>query len=189
MRHIRVLEALIVLALAFMQGSALLADTRILVSKSFKGGKQSTAKPNQDIARWRMTVDRVTTERSLAYVGRTGESTIEIKSREVERPTKGGSEKVTSEQLLSVYLDCDGETVCKIDELSLALRVSGNTLYYTILADWEEVYIDQKDRVKQCEYGHKWVEEEYFYCPICGLPLRTSAVKPTAPTAVNPDKN
>ena len=189
MRNIRLLGAVIVVALVLIQCSTLLGDTRIVVSKYFQGGKQSTAKPNQDIARWGMTVDRVTNERSLAYVGRTGESTIEIKSREVERPSKGGHEKVTSEQLLSVYLECDGETICKIDEISLALRVSGNTLYYTILSDWDQVYIDQKDKVKQCEYGHKWVEKEYLYCPICGLPLKTSAVKATAPTAVNPDKN
>jgi len=189
MRHIIVLGVLTVLALALVQSSVLLADTRIVVSKSFKGGKQTTALPNQVIARWGMTVDRVTTERSLIYIGRTGESTMEIKSREVERPSKGGSEKVTSDQVLSVYLECDGETICKIDEISLALRVSGNMLYYTILADWDEVYIDQKDKVKQCEYGHKWVEKEYFFCPICGLPLKSSSVKATAPTAVNPDKN
>jgi hypothetical protein len=108
--------------------------------------------------------------------------------RETERPVEGGAEKLISSQKIPIYLDCDGETICRVEEISLALRVSGNTLHYTIMSDWDEVYINQKDKVRQCEYGHKWVEKEYLYCPICGLPLKASSFKPTAVTVSNPDQ-
>jgi hypothetical protein len=163
------------------------ADNRILVFKTFEGGKRMTASPNQRIAAWGMTVDKVKTERSLVFLGRTGETTIAMELHETERPAKGGPEKEISVQKIPVYLECDGETICKIEEISMALRVSGNTLYYTILADWDEVYIDQKDKVKQCEYGHKWVEKEYLYCPTCGSPLKSTTVKPTSATAAKSD--
>jgi hypothetical protein len=168
--------------------SNLLADTKLIVYKSFKGGQASTVQPNQSLAAWGMTVDKVTTKRELIYLGRTGETTIEIESRETERPVKGGAEKLISSQKIPIYLDCDGETICRVEEISLALRVSGNTLHYTIMSDWDEVYVNQKDRIRQCEYGHKWVEKEYLYCPICGLPLKASSVKPTAVTASSPDQ-
>jgi len=186
---LRVLVVYAVTILAFSSASStLLADTKLVVYKSFKGGKASTAQPNQSLAAWGMTVDKVTTKRELVYLGRTGETTIEIESRETERPVKGGAEKLISTQKIPIYLDCDGETVCRIEEISLALRVSDNTLHYTIISDWDEVYINQKDLVRQCEYGHKWVEKDYMYCPICGLPLKASSFKPTAGTASNPDQ-
>jgi hypothetical protein len=185
----RVIVAYAVAILAFLSASSnLFADTKIVVYKSFKGGQASTAQPNQSLAAWGMTVDKVTTKRELVYLGRTGETTIEVELRESERPVKGGAEKLISTQKIPIYLDCDGETICRVEEISLALRISGNTLHYTIMSDWDEVYISQKDRVKQCEYGHKWVEKEYLYCPICGLPLKASSFKPTAVTASNPDQ-
>jgi len=186
---LRVLVVYAVTILAFSSASStLLADTKLVVYKSFKGGKASTAQPNQSLAAWGMTVDKVTTKRELVYLGRTGETIIEIESRETERPVKGGAEKLISTQKIPIYLDCDGETICRVEEISLALRASGNTLHYTIISDWDEVYINQKDRVRQCEYGHKWVEKEYWYCPICGLPLKASSFKPTAGTDSNPDQ-
>lgn len=185
----RILVVYAVAILAFLSASSnLLADTKLIVYKSFKGGQASTVQPNQSLAAWGMTVDKVTTKRELVYLGRTGETTIEIESRETERPVKGGVEKLISSQKIPIYLECDGETICRVEEISLALRVSGNTLHYTIMSDWDEVYIDQKDRVRQCEYGHKWVEKEYLYCPICGLPLKASSFKPTAVTAANPNQ-
>jgi hypothetical protein len=185
----RILIVYIVVILAFLAvSSSILADTKLVVYKSFKGGQASTVRPNQSLAAWGMTVDKVTTKRELVYLGRTGETTIEIESKETERPVKGGAEKLISTQKIPIYLDCDGETICRIEEISLALRISDNTLHYTILSDWDEVYINQKDRVKQCEYGHKWIEKEYLYCPICGLPLKASNFKPTAVTASNPDQ-
>ena len=159
MRRIFVVYAIAILA-SLSVSSNLLADTKIIVYKSFKGGQASTAQPNQNLASWGMTVDKVTTKRELVYLGRTGETIIEIELRETERPVKGGAEKLLSSQKIPIYLDCDGETICRVEEISLALRVSGNTLYYTIMSDWDEVYINQKDRVRQCEYGHKWIEKE-----------------------------
>lgn len=185
----RVLVVYAVAILAFSSAfSNLLADTKLVVYKSFKGGKASIAQPNQSLAVWGMTIDKVTTKRELVYLGRTGETTIELESRETERPVKGGAEKFISSQKIPIYLDCDGETICRVEEISLALRVSGNTLHYTIISDWDEVYINQKDRIKQCEYGHKWVEKEYLFCPICGLPLKASSFKPTVGTASSPDQ-
>jgi len=187
MRRISVICAVAILV--FLSASSnLLADTKLVVFKSFKGGQASTAQPNQTLAAWGMTVDKVTTKRELVYLGRTGETIIEIESRETERPVKGGAEKLISSQEIPIYLDCDGETICRVEEISLALRISGNTLHYTIISDWDEVYINQKDLVRQCEYGHKWVEKEYLYCPICGLPLKASSFKPTAVTASSPDQ-
>ena len=187
MRRVPVVYAVAILAL-LSASSNLLADTKLIVYKSFKGGQTSTAQPNQSLAAWGMTVDKVTTKRELVYLGRTGETIIEIELRETERPVKGGAEKLISSQKIPIYLDCDGETICRIEEISLALRVSDNTLLYTIISDWDEVYINQKDRVKQCEYGHKWVEKEYLYCPICGLPLKASSFKPTSVTVSSPDQ-
>ncbi|GEM_PF-2130154 len=187
MRSRFVAYALSILALlsAF---SGLLADTKLVVFKSFKGGEACTAQPGQNVASWGMTVDNVTTKREMTYLGRTGETTIEIELKETERPTKGGSEKLITAQKLAVYLECDGETLCRIEEISLALRVSGNTLHYTIMSDWDEVYVDQKTAVRACEYGHKWVEREYWYCPVCGLPLKVSSAKPSAVTASSSDQ-
>ncbi len=175
MRKISSSLLIVSLALAFALASDLRADMKITTTRYYKGGQSTSALPNQSIASWGMTVDKVTTLRSLVFLGRTGETTIEIESRESERPAKGGPEKLISTQKIPIYLECDGETICKVEEISLALRVSGNTLYYTILADWDDVYIDQKHKVKQCEYGHKWVEKEYLYCPVCGLPLKESS--------------
>lgn len=187
MRRILVIYAVVFLALSSVS-STLFADTKLVVYKSFKGGKPTAAQPNQSLAAWGMTIDNVTTKRELVYLGRTGETTIVLESRETERPVKGGVERLISTQKIPIYLDCDGETICRVEEISLALRASGNTLHYTIMSDWDEVYIDQKDRVGQCEYGHKWVEKEYLYCPICGLPLKASSFKPTAVTASSPDQ-
>jgi hypothetical protein len=187
MRRILIVCTVAILTL-LSASSNLLADTKLVVFKSFKGGQTTTVQPNQSLASWGMTVDKITTKRQLVYLGRTGETIIEIELRETERPVKGGDEKLISSQKIPIYLECDGETICRIEEISLALRVSGNTLYYTIMSDWDEVYINQKDRVKQCEYGHKWVEKEYLFCPICGLPLKASTFKPTAVTASNPDQ-
>jgi hypothetical protein len=186
MRRILVVYAVAILV-ALLASSNLLADTKIVVYKSFKGGKASTVQPNQTLAAWGMTVDKVTTKREMVYLGRTGETLVEIELRESERPVKGGAEKLISTQKIPIYLDCEGETICRVEEISLALRISGNTLHYTIISDWDEVYINQKDVVKQCEYSHKWVEKEYLYCPVCGLPLKASSFKPTAVTASNPD--
>lgn len=183
---------LIVLAIAILAAlsasSGLLADTKIVVYKSFRGGKASTVQPNQSLAAWGMTIDKVTTKRELVYLGRTGETTIEIEMRESERPIKGGAEKLISTQKIPIYLECDGETICRVEEISMALRTSGNTLHYTIISDWDEVYINQKDVVRQCEYGHKWVEKEYLYCPTCGLALKASSFIPASVTASNPDQ-
>jgi hypothetical protein len=186
MRRILVICAVAILVF-FLATLSLHADTKLVVFKSFKGGAASKANPNQTIASWGMTVDGVITKRELIYLGRTGESIIELELRETERPSKGGTEKLNSSTKIPIYLDCDGETICRVEEISLALRVSDNILNYTILGDWDEVYINQKDRVRQCEYGHKWVEKEYQYCPICGLPLKAYNGKSTGITASNPD--
>lgn len=167
--------------------SAIHADTKLVVFKSFKGGVASEVNPNQSMACWGMTVDGVTTKKELVYVGRTGESIVELESRETERPQKGGSEKLISSTKIPIYLDCDGETICRVEEISLALRASDNTLHYTILADWDEVYINQKDRVRQCDYGHKWIEKEFEYCPICGGRLKAHKANATGVTASTSD--
>jgi hypothetical protein len=187
MRRILVVYAVAILAVSSVS-AYLYADTKIVVFKSFKGGQASKAQPNQTLAAWGITVDKVTTKRELIYIGRTGETTIEIESRESERPVKGGDEKLISTQKIPIYLDCDGETICRVEEISLALRTSGNTLHYTIISDWDEVYINQRERIGQCEFGHKWVEKEYRYCPICGLPLKASSFKPVGATVSNPDQ-
>jgi hypothetical protein len=187
MLKIKQISAAVVLA--FLLASSILhADTKIVVYKSFKGGTASKASPNQTIAGWGMTVDGVTTKRELVYLGRTGENVIEVESRESEKPVKGGSEKLLSTTKIPIYLDCDGETICRVEEISLALRASDNTLHYTILADWDEVYINQRDRVKQCEFGHKWVEKEFFYCPVCGGKLKSASLNATGVTASSDDK-
>jgi hypothetical protein len=149
-----------------------LAADKITVRKMFQGGTESSVRPNQVIANWSITIGGVTTENSIVYIGRTGDNMIEVEFRETEKQAKSEAARTTSTQKIPLYLECDGETICKVEELTIAMRLAGNTLRYTVMADWDTDYVDQKQQLKQCKNSHKWTQKEFYYCPVCGLPLR-----------------
>jgi hypothetical protein len=148
------------------------ASDRISIRKEFRGGTESTVHPNQVIAEWSMTVSGETNKRSLVYLGRTGDNTIDLETREQDITVKTQSTKEAAIHKIPLYLECDGETICKVEDFTIVMRLSGNNLTYTIASDWNTDYISLKERVRQCKSGHKWIEKEYNYCPACGAPLR-----------------
>ena len=150
----------------------LYSDTRLIVAKFFRGGKEMTANPNQVIANWSLTIDKVTTERSIVFVGRSGDNMIDIESRETNHPVGGVTTRDLSVQKIPIYLECDGETIVKVEDFTFSMRMAGNTLYYTILSDWETTYINIKEATKTCANGHKWVNKDFHYCPTCGAFLK-----------------
>lgn len=168
----RCLKLTLICLLALADAAAVYADQTITVKKVFKGGKESIANPNQVIVAWSITLSGVTSQSTIVFVGRTGDNTIEVEYCETEKAAKSTVTKEILSRKIPLYLECDGETVCKIEEFTFSMRLSGNTLHYVVLTDWDTVYIKEKEQMKQCRYGHKWIEKDFLYCPACGSPLK-----------------
>lgn len=147
------------------------AAERIVIGKRFEGGVEFTARPNIVIAQWKLTIDTITTEQTLLYRGVRENSKICIESRIVERNSRTKVEKQIQLDSIRLTLDCEGDMIYKIEQLTFALRLSDGVLKYTVLKDWETVYIDPDTALQRCRHGHEWLSRKITQCPICGTTL------------------
>lgn len=147
------------------------AAERITIGKRFEGGVEYSAQPNIMIAQWKMTIDTITTEQTLSYRGKRNGKKICVESRIVERNTRSKAEKIVELDSSLLTLDCEGDMIFKIARLTFAMRLAGETLKYTVLSDWETVYIDPDTAIQRCRNGHEWVSRSLNGCPICGTTL------------------
>lgn len=167
---LRIMSALFIAAvlLLFLQATG---AEKIIVGKNYRGGVEGAVKPTRRIASWHMQVDDVVTEHSLVYSGRCGRDSIVVHSRLVDRTPGGKILRTISNDSLFLAVEKEGETIHQLSELVIAMRLVGDALYYTILSDWETVYVDQHTAVRHCSKGHKWINGQHEVCPSCGQPL------------------
>ncbi len=148
------------------------AAERIVIGKRYEGGVEMTARPNIVMAQWRLTVDSITTESSLRFMGIKHDNIALLESRVVERNNLRKIEKQVHQEEFEVRLDCEGDMVKKIDPLTLALRISEGNLKFTVLADWDTNYIDPDTAILRCRSGHEWLQQkDRRSCPLCGANL------------------
>lgn len=147
------------------------AAERIRIGKRYQGGVEFTAKPNIVIAQWRMTIDSITTEHSLMYKGMRSETTAMLETRVVERNSVRQTEKQVHQDSVLIKFDCGGDVLQKIEPLTFAMRLADGSLKYTVLADWDTIYIDPDTAFLRCRFGHEWLRGNRDTCPICGARL------------------
>lgn len=166
--------AIIAIVTALLSASQFLpvnAAERLVVGKRYEGGVEFTARPNIIIAQWKLTIDTMTTEQTLLYRGVRSNSHICVESRVVERNTRTKVEKQIALDSLKIKLDCEGDMIQKIEKLTFAMRVADGALKYTVLADWDTIYIDPDTALQRCRYGHEFLSRSIINCPICGTTL------------------
>ncbi len=147
------------------------AAERLIVGKRFEGGVEFTARPNIIIAQWKLTIDTLTTEQTLLFRGVRDNSTVIIEHRVIERNTRTKVERQIALDSLRIKLDCEGDMIHKIEKLTFAMRLAEGTLKYTVLSDWDTVYIDPDTALQRCRQGHEWISRKITSCPICGTTL------------------
>ncbi len=165
------LGTIIAIVLCGVQFYGVDAAERIVIGKRFEGGVEFTARPNTIIAQWKLTIDTITTEQTLMYRGPRDNSKVCIEARVVERNSRSKVEKQIKLDSLNLTLDCEGDMVYKIEQLTFALRITDGVLKYTILKDWEAVYIDPDTALQRCRHGHEWISRKITNCPLCGTTL------------------
>ncbi len=169
-----VAAALAVAAILVVSAGWADAAERISIGKRYQGGVEFTAKPNIVIAQWRMTIDSIVTEHTLMYLGPRGDDKIMLQARVVERNTMRQTEKEVHLDSIPVKFDCQGDNLQKVSPLTFAMRVTDGTLKYTIMADWDTVYIDPDTAFLRCRFGHEWLDKNRTTCPLCGAQLERS---------------
>lgn len=150
------------------------AAERLVIGKRFEGGVEFTARPNIMIAQWKLTIDTITTEQTLYYRGMRPGSKVCVESRIVERNSRTMKERQVSLDSLKFTLDCEGDMIYKVEQLTMAMRISEGSLKYTVLSDWDTVYIDPDTALQRCSHGHEWISRKIRTCPICGTTLTRS---------------
>ncbi len=150
------------------------AAERISIGKRYEGGVEFTAKPNFVIAQWRMTIDTIVTEQTLYYRGERPGTNICVESRIVERNTRTMIEKQVSLDTLTLKLDCEGDMIYKVEQLTFSMRTFEGNLKYTVLKDWDTVYIDPDTALQRCSHGHEWISRKITDCPFCGAKFTRS---------------
>ena len=150
------------------------AAERISIGKRYEGGVEFTARPNIMIAQWKMTIDTITTEQTLYYRGERPGQKICVESRIVERNSRTMKEKQVSLDSLKFTLDCEGDMVYKVEQLTLSMRLSEGSLKYTVLKDWDTIYIDPDTALQRCSHGHEWISRKITDCPFCGAKFTRS---------------
>ncbi|MGB5105951.1 MAG: hypothetical protein WBP29_04765 [Candidatus Zixiibacteriota bacterium] len=163
--------AIVALILCCVQFYGVDAAERLIIGKRFEGGVEFTARPNIVIAQWKLTIDTITTEQTLLYRGAREDSKICVESRIVERNSRTKVEKQVKLDSIRLVLDCEGDMIYKVEQLTFAMRLTDGVLKYTVLKDWDTVYIDPDTALQRCRHGHEWISRKISNCPLCGTTL------------------